>query len=243
MLLLFSGFVCSEWMISFHPFWWNPKSEPQASARSLSRVPLSTPSSMVNSSIPLLSLTLSCSFLAFLVACKPCHCRWHVAVIFLMEGKHDVLTTSRRSSSGGGSSCCCCFCCRSLGQNSWLWWGRYLVASSVFLQFATVVGDPWFAAAAVASAVAMGSGSVFCSSSVVFIGGEQPFSRVLIGRLLLLVLLLRPFTVCFPSLFPLVFCRCNEWMNEWMHAWRWPYVGRYLYWCKSARRRWWWWWS
>ncbi len=39
MLLLFSGFVCSEWMISFHPFWWNPKSEPQASARSLSRVP------------------------------------------------------------------------------------------------------------------------------------------------------------------------------------------------------------
>jgi hypothetical protein len=82
----------------------------------------------------------------------------------------------------------------------------------VFLQFATVVGDPWFAAAAVSSAVAMGSGSVFYSSSVVFIGGEQPFSRVLIGRLLLLVLLLRPFTVCFPSLFPLFFFAAA--MNE-----------------------------
>ncbi len=103
------------------------------------------------------------------------------------------------------------FGCRSLGQNSWLWRDRYLVASSVFLQFATVVGDPWFAAAA-----AMGSGSVFYSSSVVFIGGEQSFSRVLIGLLLLLVLLLRPFTVCFPSLFPLFLGRCNEWMNECM---------------------------
>jgi hypothetical protein len=51
----------------------------------------------------------------------------------------------------------------------------------------------------------MGSGSVSSSSSVVFIGGEQSFSRVLIGLLLLLVLLLRPFTVCFPSLFPLFF--------------------------------------
>ncbi len=41
MVLLFSGFVCSEWMNYFHPFWWNPKSEPRASALSLSlsRVP------------------------------------------------------------------------------------------------------------------------------------------------------------------------------------------------------------
>jgi hypothetical protein len=188
-----------------------------------------------------LSLTRS-SFLALLVACKPCHCRWHVAVVFLMGGKHDVLTTSRRSSSGGGSSCC--FCCRSLRHNSWLWWDWYLVASSAFLQFSTIVGDPWFAAASVASVAAMGSGSVSSSSSVVFIGGEQSFSRVLIGLLLLLVLLLRPFTVCFPSLFPLFFLPLQwmRWMNEWMHAWWWPYVGRYLYWCKSARRRWWWWW-
>ncbi len=36
MLFLFSGFVCREWTISFHPFWWNPKSEPQASSLSLS---------------------------------------------------------------------------------------------------------------------------------------------------------------------------------------------------------------
>ncbi|KAH8969322.1 hypothetical protein BDL97_02G027800 [Sphagnum fallax] len=72
--------------------------------------------------------------------------------------------------------------------------GLFMGGPLICSKFATVVGDPWFAAAAVASAVAMGSGSVFYSSSVVFIGGEQPFSRVLIGRLLLLVLLLRPFT-------------------------------------------------
>ncbi len=233
MVLLFSGFVCSEWMISFIHFGETLNQNPRR-ARSLSRVPHHLQWSI--RLFLLLSLTLSSSFLALLVACKPCHCCWHVAVVFLMEGKHDVLTTSR-SSSGGGSSCCCCFCCRSLGQNSWLWWDRDLVASSVFLQFATVVGDPWFAAAAVASAAAMGSGSVFYSSSVVFIGGEQSFSRVLIG--LLLVLLLRPFTVCFPSLFPLFFLPL-QWMNAWMHGWRWPYLCRYLYWCKSARRRWWW---